>query len=142
MAFAEQGPYRCPISRRGLPKGCQDRADQGLQSSFQAEPGLWIRTTPYHPGPATTVFGTVVRLEDSDNSGSRKPRSEAVFGQRPVECCSLEDKIPGHRPVSCYLSGKRPDKGGARGENAVSGARNARAWTPSATARPRLLRPG
>src|ERR671918_1218954 len=98
MAFAEQGPYRCPISRRGLPKGCQDRADQGLQSSFQAEPGLWIRTTPYHPGPATTVFGTVVRLEDSDNSGSRKPRSEAVF----AEGVGLEPTSPFGQRFSSY----------------------------------------
>src|ERR687892_2196649 len=43
---------------------------------------------------------------------TRKRRPTAIFGQRPVKCCSLEDKIPGHRPVSCYLSGKRPDKGG------------------------------
>src|ERR687891_1753101 len=50
------------------------------------------------PGRATTVFGTVVRLEDSDNSGSRKPRSEAVF----AEGVGLEPTSPFGQRFSSY----------------------------------------
>src|SRR5918995_1091716 len=137
----------CELSSRpcSLAREREARAALLAQESLQWFEGVAQgRRRSTRPALALRVEAPASRAADSPffprspSVSGRLPDNYYEQGQRPVRCCSRGLEIPGQRTVSGYLSGKRPDKGAARGENAVSAARVARAWTPNATARPRL----
>ena len=66
--------------------------------------GALDATTQDHPGPATTVFGTVAPVEESGKAKTQKPRSEGHF----AEGVGLEPTSPFgqrfSRPSACQLA--------------------------------------
>jgi hypothetical protein len=100
--LSQQGALAAGFGRWAAAAGCQ------MVAGFAASRGLWGRFPEQHrsdrtsqedPGPATTVFGTVVRLGDTYKAGIAKEcRSKAHL----AEGVGLEPTSPCGQRFSSY----------------------------------------